>query len=831
MKKDHSWLCFLIQGMLIVIITAMLLLFYRHIRSSANHAPLDSYTVVTLVAVPVCCVMIVAAQLLVPKKDTCHTSSEQDEAYMKLKVKAQTDALTSLLNRETAIEQMTHFLSAEGYNHNHTLLIVDLDNFKSINDTFGHFEGDKVLRILAAKIKSVFRNIDIVGRLGGDEFIVLMKHTSTKSIVIRKALELRAALEYIARGGEDSVTVTGSIGISIWDGNGKTFETLYKEADEALYRAKLNGKNRYAFFRDAETDEQTVETGDNSRTALKESSAFIQLQALIDNIDGGIVLLEIANEIRAIFLSRSYVRLMQLSYNGIREADNRVFDFIHKDDIGQVEEALHQGASSGKPVEAVFRRLAENGKIKWHHIRAVRIQYEDSDKPVLIAIVTDVTNLKTTELNFQAQKRQLETVLRISRVVTFEVDIASRTLYVADPTVAKYGIDVHAIEDMPESMIEAGAIHPDSIDECRRMYDEIYSGKPEGSAIIRTLKRDGQFTIERFTYFTVYDESGRPVKAVGVDEGMETRSAALLRVDLIERQFKKYSDNMRTIIKVDVYEDSFEFLKMEDIPEETRGRIMTYSDLLEYRTTQIADPVDRVLVRKKFGIDSLRKDHSDRGMLSHEYKVRDSDGTVRWNTMSAGVYADQIDGGLYAFIRMQDITFRKNLEQSLGEQISRDATYMNLYTFDILGKLADAFIAGTGRKAGCAVMLFTIRNHGYLLEQHGRIILNDMRGGFVGKIMMVIDNDYLSSYDSAFTMTFFVPAAGSAEAMNRMAEKILTLLRNPAYFQFHEEVFMDFSCGISMLDEKMSGFAKLYNAASRALRSLDEQDDKHIAFA
>ncbi|NLA88081.1 MAG: PAS domain-containing protein, partial [Clostridiales bacterium] len=431
-----------------------------------------------------------------------------------------------------------------------------------------------------------------------------------------------------------------------YNGDGKTLETLYKEADEALYRSKLDGKNRYSCFAEPEREEQSGEADESRRTALRENGAFIQLQALIDNIDGGIALLEIANEVRAIFLSHSYVRLMNLNYKGIKEADNRVFDFIHKDDIAQVEETLRLGAESGKPVEAVFRRQTDSGETKWHHIRAVRIQYENSDKPVLIAIVTDVTNLKMTELNFRAQKRQLETVLRISRVITFEVDIASRTLYLTNPTVAKYGIDVSTIEDMPESLIAAGAIHPDSVDECRRMYDEIYAGIPEGSAIIRTLKRDGQYTIERFTYFTVYDENGNPVKAMGVDEGMETRSQAHLRVDLIERQYKNYSDNMCTVISVDVAGDSFVFLKQEEIPEEIRARLETYSDLLEYRIAQIIEPDDRVMVRRKFSIDSLRKEHTDRGMFSYEYKVLDSNGEVRWNALSVTVYADHFDGGM-----------------------------------------------------------------------------------------------------------------------------------------------------------------------------------------
>jgi GGDEF domain-containing protein len=287
---------------------------------------------------------------------------------------------------------------------------------------------------------------------------------------------------------------------------------------------------------------------------------------------------------------------------------------------------------------------------------------------------------------------------------------------------------------------------------------------------------------------------------------------------------------MRTIVKVVAAENSFEFLKPEDMPEETRARIKTYSDLLDYRMTEIADPVDRVLVRNKFDIDSLRKDYSDRGMLSHQYRVRDAGGAVRWNIMSASVYTDQFDGRTYAFIRTKDITFRRSLEESLEKPITRDSTYMSVYTIEMLGSLSDAFLSSPDCKGRSAVVLFTIRNHDFLLEQHGRIMLIDMLGGFVGKIMMIVDNEHLTCYDGKRTIVLFIPDAGAEAALYGLAEKILKYLRNPAYFQFHEEVFMDFSCGISVTDGETTRFSELYDKASRALRSLDEQNDRHIAF-
>ncbi|NLA88082.1 MAG: GGDEF domain-containing protein [Clostridiales bacterium] len=164
------------------------------------------------------------------------------------------------------------------------------------------------------------------------------------------------------------------------------------------------------------------------------------------------------------------------------------------------------------------------------------------------------------------------------------------------------------------------------------------------------------------------------------------------------------------------------------------------------------------------------------------------------------------------------------------EKIIKDPV-TNMYSFETFSKLSDLIIRSETREDRCAVLLFTVRNHDELLEQYGRIMMRDMLMGFVGKIMIVYDPDHLTCYDGEHTMALFVPVAGSDEALIKLGEKILKCLRNPAYFQFQEEMLLDFSCGISVSEEKTSGFAELYDKATHALWSLDEETDSHIAFA
>ena len=153
--------------------------------------------------------------------------------------------LTGLLNKETAKQQIREFLSAqpgvvsEGEKY-HVLMIIDLDNFHLINEYFGHTFGDNVLKEFASDIKSSFRDTDIVGRLVGDRFMVLMKDV-TQKFAVKKAGRLCRSLRK-NYGVQNNVVVSCSIGVAFFGKDAFDFDGLYQYADRAAYEAKKNGK-------------------------------------------------------------------------------------------------------------------------------------------------------------------------------------------------------------------------------------------------------------------------------------------------------------------------------------------------------------------------------------------------------------------------------------------------------------------------------------------------------------------------------------------------------------------------------------------------------------
>lgn len=175
--------------------------------------------------------------------------NEEREREMELEYQSERDGLTGLYNRVTVArlseQAILEWMNEERETYN-ALLMMDLDGFKEINDTYGHQMGDRVLCQVADEMKMWFEEPHLSARLGGDEFVVFLKNMESKEAVVRTAKHFCRDVGNLF-GGDKAAKFTLSIGIAVAD-IGDTFETLYKKADKALYRAKGEGKNRASLY-------------------------------------------------------------------------------------------------------------------------------------------------------------------------------------------------------------------------------------------------------------------------------------------------------------------------------------------------------------------------------------------------------------------------------------------------------------------------------------------------------------------------------------------------------------------------------------------------------
>ena len=173
--------------------------------------------------------------------------------HQQLKAAARTDAKTGLLNAVTwQREADAEIVRALRQNEPVALLLADVDHFKKVNDTHGHLAGDDVLRGLASELRQQVRETDIVGRFGGEEFVILLSKTTPEE-ALRIAERLRRGVGVVqVLAGDTAVSVTISIGVAVLGVHGSDLFELLAAADLALYRAKKTGRDRVCLYKPAD---------------------------------------------------------------------------------------------------------------------------------------------------------------------------------------------------------------------------------------------------------------------------------------------------------------------------------------------------------------------------------------------------------------------------------------------------------------------------------------------------------------------------------------------------------------------------------------------------
>ncbi len=204
-------------------------------RDAACRAVRRSLTEMFLAAAVLCFVCLIISPH--GRKNVPPLPAAKDSAFNRA---AATDPLTGLLNRKALYETGSAVIRLHPAER-HAFFMIDLDNFKKINDTFGHIRGDMALRAVAERITAATEEGDLAGRIGGDEFIIL-----TPSLPDVNAASAKA--EALLKGISGAEDVTASVGIALYPQDGTTFEELYNSADIAMYRVKKKRRNSYEFY-------------------------------------------------------------------------------------------------------------------------------------------------------------------------------------------------------------------------------------------------------------------------------------------------------------------------------------------------------------------------------------------------------------------------------------------------------------------------------------------------------------------------------------------------------------------------------------------------------
>jgi diguanylate cyclase (GGDEF)-like protein len=218
-------------------------------------------------------------------------SIERKRYQEELEHHANYDALTGLPNRNLLHDRLKRAVFAQRYVRPIAVVFLDLDHFKFINDSLGHTQGDKLLATIAERLHSTVRDGDTVARLGGDEFVLILNDQTKEDVVFRAMQRILGEVSEPMTIGGRELFITCSAGVSIYPQDGDDVETLLKNADAAMYRAKERGRNNFQFY----TSEMNALVNErlalehNLRRALERNELLLHYQPKVALATGAIV--------------------------------------------------------------------------------------------------------------------------------------------------------------------------------------------------------------------------------------------------------------------------------------------------------------------------------------------------------------------------------------------------------------------------------------------------------------------------------------------------------------------------------------------------------------
>lgn len=591
------------------------------------------------------------------KKQVGKNTVYSEDLIRQLQERAAKDPLTGLLNRGEAESHINEILKKLEPQDKCALFIIDLDNFKNVNDTLGHQVGDQVLRKAARILSGIFRFGDfgdIVGRLGGDEFVVFMHGTITEALVRKKGQEICAQLQFIL-GTEQEITVSASAGILFCPSRDYCFDDFYHSADMALYEAKRSGRHRYCLNTE-------ISDGDEARDDILPANA-VNLNLLLKTMDNGVALVEFGEIKKIIYANSSFAKLIGSSQKSLWNVP--AWDFVHPDDRIVLDEVAASSGPDGLRINQVCRIGSERLGWRWCRMKATRIEY-NSEYPVVFITLNDISEFKEMELRLREQNEWLQMFFEQTSQDIWDVDLATGMFGLYQGSTVPGHLDVSKTA-FPEEVIATGWVAPDSADNFRRFAKELYNGKVKGygNFIIR-YRSTGCYGWASLSYRMLFDEDGRAVRALGIiqflgqDHFSEKNLDVMQNIPDVNTQFliMRFSANLTKNEAVEVWIEGRSVL--------AAPIKRSYDNIFHREMEKVFSKEARKDLEDHFSRDALIKAYDEgRCWLRTEYRRIDNSGKVGWITAIMHLYKDMLTEDIYSSVFLLHSDFINKSENLL----------------------------------------------------------------------------------------------------------------------------------------------------------------------
>lgn len=729
------------------------------------------------------------------RKEELEKNEELDRTKEELKKEYYRDSLTGLLNRKGIIESFDSLLEKhkEGC---HGFIMLDIDDFKSHNDRCGHLFGDEILEQVSKSLLGLFRSEDIIGRIGGDEFVVILANIPGEETLIKKAQTVNNKIEQILGNGSN---LSLSQGIAMYPKDASTFMELYEKADLALYEAKAKGKNQYRIYlknhsnnylgyENSPLGEKTLVIN-NMERVLKQKSfwnadmskekMFLFIKTFMENAPGGIGIYQKKNDkFETIYVNKGLLEILELSqdeYDSHYKEDG--FKIISQDSINiWLNTVVEVTEEHRKELKGNTYKLSEklNNSPKFVFAKMAQMVNDEGQK-VLLVLSADVSS----EIQFMEELRETKEMhrwgLEKAGIAFWEYNINDGSF------VNNQGQVFKGLSDM----VKANKIHEDSLIEVDRLKEELESGKDAGEIFIKGWGPDNAFewlkiSFRRFRTSSMLKETMRVFVIAEVIKG-ETRSKVpyvreeWLKNELMSRGIRVFISNL-TSNKVEDIKSQGGSYKL-DISE---NEIESYEDLLHNISQnflkQSKSKEFKTLFSKEVIVENFNK---GKDSLKETIQVMDQQGGLNWLTVYTRVLMHPSTGDYYAYTYIKQDNEGGMRENASIAPLARDSV-TGLYKESTLAIIANKALKQKMKTKSYGIIVLNMFNYHYQEPLMGGKSLSQIMFRMAEDFQLLLPSRYVCGIRGKNEFIFFLEEdkdVSIKEVSQKFLEKIKSIFR------------------------------------------------------
>ncbi|MDO5134722.1 MAG: EAL domain-containing protein [Eubacteriales bacterium] len=735
-------------------------------------------------------------------------SFELADQIEKLKDAAYRDYVTGLLNRGAAEIYIENILGQLRDGENCMLIIVDLDNFKMVNDTLGHQTGDKVICTAANILSGLFRPGDVVARLGGDEYIVFLYGNVTKRLARQKGSDICQHLQ-LTVGDTKQVTISSSVGIYFSTDSDTTFQAMYRMADRALYQAKQRGKNQYYIC-------------ESDRIGLGGSEKGESHDSLVIKATGGahysynsVVYIDGAETARVLHADGAFCRMLGMEEHEI--VGEMLTEHMHPEDLPEFRSAAGDLAAN-KDLSVQIRLKSSLGDWVYNKLNASAAEYEGTR-----CILLNLSNVLEAPRKSFGRRRGRGFLVGGGDQTGWEVDLVTKEFQFYDDSHVFMEIPPGVLK-FPHDAISSGWISPESADRFMKFAAGIFTGRLQGYCNALVRSGDGmEYVWGTFSYHVQGGMSGASYKVMGIvtplNEDVQDEKTPFARRNAVP---VPVIDGLVVKLDANVSKDYVTKIWVEGSFQEREYQNKKIAYFIVNEGSKICDKGDKVRFAGFFSRGNLKELYR-RGeyWLFVEYRRVDSAGYIEWVTLAMNLYKKTLDEDILVRLRINKCDDRHNWEcLSSQKEIRNQRT--NLYTPSVLREILKGMRADASREL-CGAVLVRLDGLERIFGEDGekaassRVYIINMLSYTLGTRCMAAkadDEHYL----------FFFPDVHSSTDLSRLLEMAINYSRLllSDVMPIHDVYFLAAVVCLPLKNASYNGLCSICRVISDNYRDLHE---------